>query len=360
MNNKINHNNTINLNSINPNTKVDNNLDNDEESCLKMKGHFLLKKNKFTHRGYLKQLTISETNEDSRKKTKTIKEGFGILTWDDNFKLYGIFEKNDVNGMAKLINPTNTTSFEGQYEKNKPKGYGIYKTTHGYSIEGNWIKNHINDIGIEKWKDGSFYQGEYKNNKKNGIGYYKWKDGTIYEGEFLNDQMNGFGIITYINNNKYEGQFLNGLMNGYGEFTWNNKMKFIGNYVNEIKEGFGIYVWDIISFEVYLGFWKNGKMNGLGVKIKGDIVKYGSWKDGNKEFWLKDSEELINYYKNGTRKKINGELSVYHSNIIKRSITSYDFQNQNVYLDLMVKSVDFLKNFIIGNYFCDKKNVKFI
>ena len=81
---------------------------------------------------------------------------------------------------------------------------------------------------------------------------------------------------------------------------------------------------------------------------------------GNKEFWLKDSEELINYYKNGTRTKRSGELSVYHSNIIKRSITSYDFQNQNVYLDLMVKSVDFLKKFIIGNYFSDDKTYKFI
>jgi hypothetical protein len=41
-------------------------------------------------------------------------------------------------------------------------------------------------------------------------------------------------------------------------------------------------------------------------------------------------------------------------------MTSNDFENQNVYLNLMVKSVDFLKKFIIENYFNEQKKIKFI
>jgi len=196
--------------------------------------------------------------------------------------------------------------------------------------------------------------------KKEGIGYFKWKDGTIYEGEFYNDQMNGFGIITYKNNNKFAGQFKNGLINGYGEFSWGNNKKYIGNYVNEIKEGFGIYVWDILIFEAYLGFWKNGKMNGLGVKIKGDVVKYGSWKDGKKEFWINDSNELIKIYKNGTLNKNGHEISDYYTNVIRRSYTSSDFDHNNHYLNLMVKDLEFIKKFIIVNYFSEEKIYKFL
>ena len=284
-----------------------------------------------------------------------------MITWDDNYKLLGIFTNNELNGYAKFTNPSNSTEYLGEYEKNKPKGYGYYKNINGYSIEGSdWIKNNINNIGIEIWKDGSFYKGEYKNNKKEGIGYFKWKDGTIYEGEFYNDQMSGFGIITYINNNKYEGQFKNGLMNGYGEFSWGNNKKYIGNYINEIKEGFGIYVWDILIFEAYLGFWKNGKMNGLGVKIKGDNVKYGSWKDGKKEFWVGDSNELIKLYKNGSLNKNSNEISVYYSNVIRRSYTSNDFDHNIYYLNLMVKDIDFIKKFIIEKYFSEEKIYKFL
>ena len=171
--------------------------------------------------------------------------------------------------------------------------------------------------------------------------------------------MNGYGILTYSNNKKYEGQFENGIMNGYGEFSWGSRKKFIGNYVQGFKEGFGIYIWDIIVFEAYLGFWKNGKMNGLGVKIKDNIVKYGSWKDGIKEFWLKDSNELINFYEQGRSNKNITELSVYHSNIIRKSITTFDFANNSNYLGLMIQPVENIKKFIFDNYYHQIKFLKF-
>ena len=171
--------------------------------------------------------------------------------------------------------------------------------------------------------------------------------------------MNGYGILTYSTNKKYEGQFENGVMNGYGEFSWGSRKKFIGNYVQGYKEGFGIYIWDIVIFEAYLGFWKNGKMNGLGVKIKDDIVRYGSWKDGIKEFWLKDSEELVTFYQLGKRNKKNNELSIYHTNIIRKSITTLDFANNANYIELMVQPVEKIKKFIFETYYNDKKYLRF-
>ncbi len=346
------------LTSSNYFSNLNNNINDPlEEEENKMRGYFLLKKQKFKHEGYIKYLTVIESENTIKKKP--IKEGFGIITYSDGYKLFGNFTVNKINGFAIFISPDKTKIYKGEYERNKPKGYGIYYNKKGYLIEGTWIKNKIYGIGIERYGDGTLYKGEFKNNKKQGIGYYKWKDGTTYEGEFKNDKMDGFGILQYHNNKKYEGNFSNGLINGYGEFTFSSTKKYIGNYVNEVKEGFGIYVWDVISFDVYLGFWKNGKMNGLGVKIKGDIVKYGSWKDGSKEFWVNDSYELINLYKKG--KKNRGDISLYHSQIIRKSLTSEDFDHNNAYLDLMVKSIDFLKEFIIKNYFMDDKifHIKF-
>ena len=376
-NNSITHNNTIkNINSLknlnlfvssnkrvsytSSNNELTTKRKNEVEKEEKIRGHFLLKKNKFIHKGYIKHLTISETNDNtSKKKTKTIKDGFGKIKWTDNYRLYGVFSNNKINGFAIFISPQNKTVFKGEYEKNKPKGYGIFQNKNGYSIEGTWIKNKINGIGIEKWGDGSFYIGEYYKNKKEGIGFYQWKDGTTYEGEFDNDFMNGYGILKYSNNKKYEGQFENGVMNGYGEFSWGSRKKFIGNYVQGYKEGFGIYIWDIVIFEAYLGFWKNGKMNGLGVKIKDDIVRYGSWKDGIKEFWLKDSEELVTFYQLGKRNKKNNELSIYHTNIIRKSITTLDFANNANYIELMVQPVEKIKKFIFETYYNDKKYLRF-
>ena len=274
-----------------------------------MKGYFLLKKKKFIHKGKTKiieqpsfsninknNLLKINSNNKSNIKPTIIKEGFGIITWEDKTQLYSIFVNNKINGISKYIDPINKITFEGEYSNNKPRGFGIYTNVFGTKLEGNWKNNILNGIGMEINKDGTFYQGEFKNNKKHGIGLYRWNDGTIYHGEWENNDMTGFSIITYKNDNIYIGQVLKGLMNGYGEFNWKNGKKYFGYYKNDIKEGFGIYIYKQKPFQVYIGFWFEGKMDGIGMVIKGKKVKYGLWKKGERKQRFKGPWEFKIYY----------------------------------------------------------------
>ena len=360
----------------------DNNLDNTLLSILtqytnndlnlipadEMKGYFLLKKKKFEHKGKTKIIeeslspnissnnnNLNNTNDKSNIKSSVIKEGFGIITWEDKTQIYSIFVNNKIDGISKYIDPINKITFEGEYFHNKPRGFGIYTSINGTKFQGNWKNNILNGIGIEINKDGTFYQGEFKNNKKHGLGLYRWNDGTIYRGEWENNEMTGFSVISYKDEKIYTGQVLKGLMNGYGEFSWKNGKKYFGFYKNNFKEGFGIYVYDLKPFLAYIGFWKEGKMDGIGIVIKGKKVKYGLWKKGERKQIFKGPWEFKKYYLQGSnmfKNKfcINDSSSSSQSNYVtpNTSIISDNLidKEKDCYLKFMSKDVEYIKRYI--------------
>ena len=235
-------------------------------------GYFLLKKSKsLKYKGEKDKLTHQ-------------KNGFGIVEWDDKSKLLGRFENNKVCGLCKFYNKEKEGTFTGIYKENFPEGYGIYKTLN-YKLEGIWNKNILNGIGIEK-NDNILYEGEFQNNKKHGVGIYKWPDGTIYKGEFKNNKMTGYGIIFYNDGRIFSGEITNGNMNGLGFFKWKNGDMYIGNYIKNDKSGFGVFIWKKKPLVAFAGFWDKGKQNGVGVKINDNSLKYGIWKNGQKELWI--------------------------------------------------------------------------
>ena len=247
--------------------KININIINDE-----IIGYFLLKKSKsLKYKGEKDKLTHQ-------------KNGFGIVEWDDKSKLLGRFENNKICGICKFYNKEKEGIFSGIYKENFPEGYGIYKTLN-YKLEGIWNKNILNGIGIEK-NENTIYEGEFQNNKKHGIGTYKWSDGTIYKGEFKNNKMSGYGIIFYNDGRIFVGEIINGNMNGIGFFKWKNGDMYLGNYIKNDKCGFGIFIWKKKPLIAFAGFWDKGKQNGVGVKINDNVLKYGLWKNGQKELWI--------------------------------------------------------------------------
>ena len=247
--------------------KININIINDE-----IIGYFLLKKSKsLKYKGEKDKLTHQ-------------KNGFGIVEWDDKSKLLGRFENNKICGICKFYNKEKEGIFSGIYKENFPEGYGIYKTLN-YKLEGIWNKNILNGIGIEK-NENTIYEGEFQNNKKQGIGTYKWSDGTIYKGEFKNNKMSGYGIIFYNDGRIFAGEIINGNMNGIGFFKWKNGDMYLGNYIKNDKCGFGIFIWKKKPLIAFAGFWDKGKQNGVGVKINDNVLKYGLWKNGQKELWI--------------------------------------------------------------------------
>ena len=247
--------------------KININIINDE-----IIGYFLLKKSKsLKYKGEKDKLTHQ-------------KNGFGIVEWDDKSKLLGRFENNKICGICKFYNKEKEGIFSGIYKENFPEGYGIYKTLN-YKLEGIWNKNILNGIGIEK-NENTIYEGEFQNNKKHGIGTYKWSDGTIYKGEIKNNKMSGYGIIFYNDGRIFAGEIINGNMNGIGFFKWKNGDMYLGNYIKNDKCGFGIFIWKKKPLIAFAGFWDKGKQNGVGVKINDNVLKYGLWKNGQKELWI--------------------------------------------------------------------------
>jgi hypothetical protein len=245
---------------------------------------------------FLKKSDINVEIKVENQNSKNEKNGFGIISWDDNSKFYGEFKQNKITGICKFINKGDNSIFKGEYENNYPYGYGIFEMNN-CSYEGVWVKNNLIGIGIEMWNDQTFFQGEFSKLKRNGIGIYRWPDGTIYQGEWENNQMNGYGTIIYSDDRIYTGEIKNGLMEGLGIFSWRNGSKYIGHYHRDLKSGFGTFIWMNKPLLAFIGFWEKGKQNGVGALINGNVVKYGLWKNGKKEMWLKGSWEIRKYIK---------------------------------------------------------------
>jgi hypothetical protein len=138
--------------------------------------------------------------------------------------------------------------------------------------------------------DDHFYQGEFYKSAKSGIGLYRWSDGSVCLGEWNDDKLNGYGIIKYSNDNVFVGEFKENLMDGWGEFLWNDRKYYLGEYKDGLKHGFGIYVSDFKKIDFYAGFWEYGKVNGFGIKVDGENLKIGVWKEGRKVNWIKHWE----------------------------------------------------------------------
>ena len=71
-------------------------------------------------------------------------------------------------------------------------------------------------------------------------------------------------------------------------FQWAEGKKYLGFYKNDKKDGFGIHYWPHNRF--FIGFWKCGKQHGIGKYIKGNVIKYGVWKEGKREKWIEERE----------------------------------------------------------------------
>ena len=239
-----------------------------------------------------------------KKEIDGTKNSFGIIKWEDGSKLTTTFNNSKINnyGIFKDTNNSNdineTSYFYGYYKDNIPKGYG-YFIKNSIKIESDgWYKNNINGIGIEfNLEDDSIYKGEYINSKKCGLGIFRYNDGTISYGEWLENKLNGYGIIQFTNDCIYIGEFKNNLFDGFGEFLWPDGKYYCGNYKFGIKNGFGIFVWNFNKIDAYIGFWDDGKSNGVGVKLDENSSKLCFWKEGRKISHIK-IWELDDYLKN--------------------------------------------------------------
>ena len=255
------------------------------------------KKNyKYHYFGYLKNKSFTFS---TKKVNKKIKNGCGKIVFSDESIFKGIFKENLAYGIC-LYNDKQL-EFYGEYSANIPNGFGIC-INHERKLMGRFEGNFLEDEGIESLStEKALYEGNFERSKKSGIGTFRWSDGTVYKGEFKNNSMNGFGIIMYPNKNVYKGEVKDGYMHGYGEFYWKDYSeslkRYIGEYFRDKRHGFGIFIWGVNPIEAYIGFWNNGEMNGVGIKISNNKFKYGIWNQKTKEVWLNGPWEFSKHMK---------------------------------------------------------------
>ena len=294
-----------------------------------------LKNNNSEHSNLLEKKEIM----DNEEKSGLIKEGFGKFIFYDGAEFCGIFHDNILQkyGKYSIINQKNKNilqknekeviitgnvnyeDFCGEYKDYVQDGFGIYKNyITNIKITGNFNYNGIFGVGIEESVEGGYiYTGEFKNNKKEGYGTIIWKDGAKYIGEFKDNQINGYGIIEFPEQKYYQGEVKKGRMEGFGEFFWKDEKKYIGNYKNDKRNGFGVLIFksnrnsiiisqnmnindnynDLHNFSAYVGFWKNGNMDGFGMKVNCLEIKYGLWDNGIKRRYLETNFALKTYIK---------------------------------------------------------------
>ena len=313
-------------------------------------------KNNYKYSGYLKKnkkyksiislknnsdnSSSSEKKEinDNEEKSELVRQGFGKFIFNDGSEFCGIFNDNYLQAYGKYSNINhnkdkynepkndkeiiitdnlNYEEFIGEYRDYVSDGFGIYKNfITNLRVTGFFNGKGISGIGIEDSVEGGYvYTGEFQNNKKEGVGTIIWKDGNKYQGEFKDNQLNGYGIIEYPGKKYYQGEVKNGRMDGFGEFFWKEEKRYIGNYKNDKRNGFGVFIFKLNNnyknpmslyenennnannISAYIGFWKNGNMDGFGMKINNLEIKYGLWENGMKRKYLESSFALKTYIK---------------------------------------------------------------
>ena len=228
-------------------------------------------------------------------------DGFGIQYFPENSAKYvGQFLNGKRINYGIFEDKSKFYIYKGEIRKNFTGLYGIfYNYTKELKYEGEWLNNRKDGIGIEAYKDGSKYQGEHKNGMKHGIGVYYWEDGSVYEGEWKYNLMDGYGIYKFKDGSICSGFWLSNQMNGFGKFTFPEIKCYIGYFKNDYKNGFGIIFW-FKEKKAFVGYWKNNKQDGLGKFIYEGKIRYGIWKEGNRESKYEENEffKLLNEQNN--------------------------------------------------------------
>lgn len=81
----------------------------------------------------------------------------------------------------------NDFSYEGDFKRGKPDGFGKFQSNSGLNYEGNFKDFEFDGFGKCVYPDGTIYEGQFKNGKRNGLGKIIHAQGHIVEGRFEND-----------------------------------------------------------------------------------------------------------------------------------------------------------------------------
>lgn len=214
------------------------------------------------------------------------KQGLGVYSFKSSGKMYiGEWKNNKVEGEGiYYFNSPHTALYFGQYAADQKHGKGIYLYENGVLTSQEWREGELvretqlppeellqyavrkralidrvrrlvapralgkvppeSEIRVFQFPSGSTYRGQYYGTKKHGTGQWVHPEGDQYDGQFEFNKHHGWGIYTIgESGKKFVGEWKTGKMNGVGVyfFTPEETEYFVGTYRNDVKHGKGMY-----------------------------------------------------------------------------------------------------------------------
>ena len=203
----------------------------------------------------------------------------------------------------------NGTIYEGPISKGKLDGHGTLSYPDGSVYSGHFKNNTIDGPGEVHYSAVEGYKGEFHGFQRHGQGLY-WNRalGLKYFGEWAHDKMRGRGKLDIAGKWTFEGSFEGNSKHGWGRLGFKSKNLYCGEFKTDQKDGlgrmdwatppetfrgqwqrncisgFGLYIYkDHLTTKkplcnFYLGFFKKGLRQGLGLHLYSDGSTYiGNW-----------------------------------------------------------------------------------
>ena len=192
-----------------------------------------------------------------------------------------LYIRNDDNGKFD--------SFIGRFEKNQPRGEGIYASSEGWRMEGEFEGSFDDATGTlivaatKDLADDAVVTGKFRKGKLDGAGlsYYETKSGEAYFGETENGKREGFGTLVHANEDTYIGEFAQGVASGYGTYEKTDGSAMIGIYERGAPNGPGSFI--AANGDTYQGIFIDGKAEGLILVTRDDGTQFiETWENGEK------------------------------------------------------------------------------
>ncbi|CBZ26234.1 conserved hypothetical protein [Leishmania mexicana MHOM/GT/2001/U1103] len=227
--------------------------------------------------------------------------GLGVYIFSETGKKYlGNWEAGQMNGEGLyFFNLDCTAYYFGNYTKDKKDGDGHYMYETGVMTTQKWnmgallkeeetppseivecavkIKELMDavravapkelgdmpppsEVRTFQFPSGATYTGQYFGTKKHGRGYWLHPEGDSYEGQFDNNHHSGWGVyVIGRSGKKYVGHWRNGKMNGIGVYFFNPQETeyYVGLYRDDVKNGRGMYHF-AESGASMVQMWENG------------------------------------------------------------------------------------------------------
>ncbi|KAM5301962.1 radial spoke head 10 homolog B isoform 2-T3 [Glossophaga mutica] len=232
---------------------------------------------------------IVESYEGGRVQGLHDREDFAVFQGGGTYR--GAFVKSISVSLSMHTWPDGST-YKGEVVNGKRNGFGVFKcVTQPVSYIGQWCQGKRHGTGCIYYnREGtSSYEGNWDHNVRKGWGIRRYKSGNVYEGQWDNNMRHGEGRMRWLTTNEeYSGQWDRGTQNGLGTHTWFLKRvpnsqyplrnEYRGNFVNGYRHGYGMFYY--ASGATYEGEWVFNKKHGMGrLTFKNGCVYTGPFRD---------------------------------------------------------------------------------